>query len=72
MSGYQDCPACTNPTAMEGKNSNLRCIPCGYGLVPAGSEASPAQSRANADFLTGKDANLRHVDGSASRGKRGN
>lgn len=71
-SEWQDCPACTNHTAMIGGNGQLRCIPCGYGIATIdGKTASPEQSRANADFLTGKDVNLRHVDGSRLEGKRG-
>lgn len=75
MSGdsYQDCPGCTNHTAHPSAAGNLRCIPCGYGLTTIdGRTASPEQSRANADFLTGKDTNLRLVDGSRAEGKRGN
>ena len=54
MSEYQRCPNCTHVTAMEGKNGKLRCIPCGFGLLPKSQWASPAKSAENARKMSGQ------------------
>lgn len=52
--GYKTCPNCTHDTAMNGKNGELRCIPCGYGLPTInGRLATPEQSARNARLLRG-------------------
>lgn len=52
MADYQKCPNCQHNTAMEGLNGKLRCIPCGYGLIPPERWADSAQSARNAAAMS--------------------